>query len=192
MQNINLIFSAIMTLVLMSPQINSEELQENKALEIQAKKIVKSFGGTLKPKLKQAIQSGGLVNAINVCASQAPKIAKDLSIKTGWIVRRVSLKSRNSSATPDAFERIVLESFDQRQAQGEPAATMSYSEKVNNQYRFIKPQGVEPICLGCHGKSVSADVKSALKKHYPNDTATDYSLGQIRGAFSLIKPLQSK
>ena len=33
------------------------------------------------------------------------------------------------------------------------------------------------------------EVEEALKNHYPEDTATGYSLGQIRGAFSLSKKL---
>jgi len=31
-------------------------------------------------------------------------------------------------------------------------------------------------------------VKSALAQHYPNDLATGYSAGQIRGAISVRKP----
>ena len=73
------------------------------------------FGGLLKPKLKGAIQSGGLVHAIDVCSVEAPKIAKNLSVKTGWDIKRVSLRARNTtSATPDSFEKKILEQFDER------------------------------------------------------------------------------
>ena len=35
----------------------------------------------------------------------------------------------------------------------------------------MKAQGVEDICLNCHGKNLSTNVAVALKKHYPDDTA---------------------
>ena len=45
------------------------------------------------------------------------------------------------------------------------------------------------MCLTCHGTDVSDDVMSALQQRYPNDMATGYLEGQIRGAISLIKEL---
>lgn len=160
------------------------------ALKAEAVGIVKQFGGTLKPELKKALEEGGPPHAISVCADKAPEIAKNLSEETGWSVKRVSLKARNSeAATPDAWEQQVLEKFDERQAAGEAAMLMAYSEVVDGQYRFMKAQGVEKVCLNCHAAKIKPETEEALKKHYPNDTARGYSLGQVRGAFSLSKPL---
>ena len=159
-------------------------------LKQEAVNIVKKFGGSLKPELKQAIQSGGPAHAISVCAERAPAIAQSLSNETGWIVKRVSLKARNSqSAIPDAWEKKVLEQFDQRQANGESASKMAYSEIVDDKFRFMKAQGVEAVCLSCHAAVIKPEVEAALKKNYPDDKARGYSLGQIRGAFSLSRDL---
>jgi len=152
--------------------------------------IVKEFGGSLKPELKQAIQVGGPAHAISVCAEKAPAIAQRLSNETGWIVKRVSLKARNSqSAIPDAWEMKVLKQFDQRQANGESASQMAYSEVVDDKFRFMKAQGVEAVCLNCHASEIKPDVEAALKENYPEDKALGYTLGQIRGAFSLTRDL---
>ena len=152
--------------------------------------IVKQFGGALKPELKKAIQSGGPAHAISVCADKAPSIAQGLSSETGWRVKRVSLKARNhKTAVPDAWEKKVLEQFDQRQAAGESAAKMTYAEVVDGSFRFMKAQGVEAICLSCHAAEIKPEVEAALKEKYPKDTARGYSLGQIRGAFSLSMDL---
>ena len=168
-----------------------EEHAQDTALETEAVSIVKKFGGTLKPLLKGAIQSGGLSRAINICSNEAPKIAAQLSLETGWTVKRVSLKPRNSkNALADPFEQKILEQFNERQLKGESPETIAYSETIGDQFRFMKAQGVEDICLNCHGKTLSTDVKTALKKNYPDDIATGYSKGQIRGAFSLIKTLE--
>lgn len=160
------------------------------ALKAEAIGIVKQFGGSLKPQLKKALQEGGPAHAISVCSTTAPEIAKDLTQSTGWVVKRVSLKARNTeTAVPDAWEQGVLEQFDQRQANGEAAQKMAFSEVVDGQFRFMKAQGVEEVCLKCHAAKIAPETEKALEEHYADDSARGYTLGQIRGAFSLSKQL---
>ena len=119
-------------------------------------------------------------------------MAGEISQQTGWKIKRVSLKARNEArATPDAWEKDALEDFDKRAAAGEPPAQLEKGEKVGNEYRYVKALPVQPLCLSCHGPAdqLSPAVKSVLGKHYPNDRATGYSAGQIRGAISVRKPL---
>lgn len=160
------------------------------ALKAEAIGVVKQFGGTLKPELKKALEAGGPANAIEVCSEKAPAIAKDLTASSGWSVTRVSLKARNKvSATPDAWEKKVLEQFDERQAGGESAEKMAFAEVVDGKFRFMKAQGVERVCLNCHAADVLPETETALNKYYPEDAARGYTLGQIRGAISLSKDL---
>lgn len=176
--------------LLLSLQILSAADVDQAQLKQEAIGIVKQFGGALKPELKNAIQSGGPVYAISVCADKAPSIAQSLSQETGWNVKRVSLKARNhESAIPDAWEKQVLEQFDQRQASGESPAKLAYAEVVDGSFRFMKAQGVEAICLSCHAAEIKPEVEAALKKSYPQDMARGYTLGQVRGAFSLSRDL---
>lgn len=154
----------------------------------EAKSIVKQFAGSLKPQLMQAMKEGGAEHAITVCADKAPKIAEQLSLETGWKIQRVSLKARNPNAHPDAWEKQVLEAFDQRAKAGEKPMDMAHAEVVNGQFRFMKAQGVAPLCMNCHGDQVAGNVQKAIQQHYPNDQATGYTPGQIRGAISLTKP----
>lgn len=163
---------------------------EAESPEQQAKALAQEFVGLLKPQLKRAMAAGGPTNAIAVCADVAPGIADSLSAQSGWIVGRVSLKSRNASrAVPDPWERDVLQDFDRRQAAGEEAAGISFGEVVGGQYRYMQAQAVEPVCLICHGKDLADDVSQILQQYYPDDWATGYSLGQVRGAISLSHPL---
>ncbi len=152
--------------------------------------LVKQFGNALKPALKKAIKTKGLEHAVEFCAVKAPEITKKINQQNKeWTIKRVSLKNRNPSAKPDNWERKVLKMFDKRQSNGESAKKMAYSEMVNGEFRFMKAQGVQGVCLSCHSKNIAKNIKSAIDKHYPNDKATGYSLGQIRGAFSLSKKL---
>ena len=188
MVNLKLILAVISLPVLLTLQtagaIDKAELKK------EAISIVKRFGGTLKPELKNAMMAGGPVNAISVCAERAPAIAQSLSDDTGWYVNRVSLKPRNhQSAIPDAWERQVLEQFDQRQANGESAEKMAFAEVVDGKFRFMKAQGVQAVCLNCHATEIKPETAAALKEKYPLDKARGYTLGQIRGAFSLSRDL---
>jgi len=159
-------------------------------LEKTARSLAGEFAERLKPQLKTALQAGGPVYAIEVCSQQAPRIADALSAESGWLVRRVSLKSRNASrAVPDQWERKVLISFDQRQAKGEPVSGINHRENSPSRYRYMQAQGVEGVCLLCHGDNISAPVSAALHQYYPDDEATGYTLGQVRGAISLSKQL---
>ena len=163
---------------------------ENTSLQQEARQLAQQFVGQLKPQLKQAMTEGGPTHAIEICANVAPRIADSMTAQSGWLVKRVSLKSRNASrAQPDKWEQAVLQQFDQRQAAGESATAIHYSETVNGQYRYMQAQGVAAICLTCHGEDLSEPVRATLEKYYPDDWATGYSLGQVRGAISLSKKL---
>lgn len=179
------------SILLLTNSISASATEVNKKqLKKEAVSIVKKFGGSLKPELKKALKSAGPAHAINVCSEQAPAIAQKLRKDTGWYVKRVSLKARNNqSATPDTWEQKVLQQFDQRQAKGESAEKMAYAEVVDGQFRFMKAQGVEPVCMNCHASKIKPEVEAALKEKYPHDKARGYDLGQIRGAFSLAKKL---
>ena len=56
--------------------------------------------------------------AIAVCREKAPQMMKEASEKSGWNVRRVSLRNRNPKAAPDAWEQAVLQDFDGRAKAG--------------------------------------------------------------------------
>ena len=158
------------------------------ALEQQARELVAAFAGQLKPTLKQALEQGGPVHAISVCADEAPRIAATLSAESGWAVRRVSLQPRNTgNAQADDWERARLEEFDRQAAAGSAPGTLHASTVVDGSFRYLQAQGVEGVCLLCHGDNISPAVQAALTEYYPDDSATGYAPGQVRGAISLTR-----
>ena len=151
------------------------------------------------PKLLQMVQDeidkGSYHGAIAACNDKAPKMAAAASQNTGWAIRRVSLKNRNPKAVPDAWEQAVLEDFDRRRAAGESPANMEKAEIVSEgdkrMLRYMKALPTQGLCLNCHGTEdkIDAKVKARLAELYPNDKATGYSEGQIRGALTVKRPL---
>jgi hypothetical protein len=162
----------------------------------EARGVVKSFGQTLGGELKKALQEEGPAAAIGVCKDRAPAIGSQLSRDNGWRVSRVSLRARNPMlGFPDAWEQKVLADFDARQARGEAVETMEHAEIVSEPqgkfFRYLKPVATQQLCLTCHGarENIPEPVRDALAKTYPHDTAVGYSLGQVRGAVSIKRPL---
>lgn len=156
-----------------------------------SKEVAKEFGKRLKLQLQQAMKTGGPVKAINVCNEQAPKIAKELSAKTGWEIYRTSLKPR--ARKPDAWEKRMLKSFEKQHDDGDDFKYLFVQDvvEVENKPTFRYMQAIEtkPICLTCHGENIAPEISQAIKKLYPQDTATGFKVGDIRGAFSIIQPL---
>ena len=145
--------------------------------------------------LTAQIQQGGPESAIDVCQQKAPQMAKEASAASGWQVRRVSLRPRNPKAAPDAWERETLEDFDRRAAVGAAPETLERSAMVPNaqgamEQRYMRALPTKEMCLSCHGTPdrLSPAVSEKLRSLYPNDQATGYKLGDIRGAMTLRRP----
>ena len=45
------------------------------------------------------------------------------------------------------------------------------------------------MCLTCHGSDLASDVEGKLDELYPKDAARGFSVGDLRGAFTLNKAL---
>lgn len=148
----------------------------------------------IRGELVKEMENSGPLRAIIVCKYTAPEITSGVSRRTGWRVSRVSLKPRNPAlGTPDAWEQRVLMDFDQRAAKGEKPETIEHHDYVNEPtgryFRYMRAIPTAPECLGCHGTNVSEAVKSQLANEYPNDRAVGYSVGQLRGAVTVKRPL---
>lgn len=173
---------------------NPAVAEDTAQLETKAKNLAFQLGTRLKAQLKTAIEAGGPANAITTCNVIAPQIAEELSTQ-GWKVGRTSLKLRNPNNSPDEWERSTLLAFEKQMAAGVPAGKLQNSTLESSQgvtrYRFMKAIPVGGVCLACHGEDLSKDVQSTLAEKYPLDEATGYRLGELRGAFTLSKTLET-
>lgn len=154
--------------------------------------FVQKLGGALKAEM----QKGGPEQAILVCRDLAPQIAGELSRANGWRVTRVGTRVRNPMlGLADEWESKVLADFAARAAKGEKYPDMSFGEVVDisgaKHYRFMKAIPTQEACLSCHGnvEKIPAGVKTKLAATYPHDRATGYQVGELRGAVSIIQPL---
>jgi hypothetical protein len=158
-------------------------------IEARAPELAKALVGQVKPMLQGAMAEGGPRHAVEVCAVRAPEIADALSEESGWRVGRVSLQARNSSrGQPDAWEAAGLARLEAMQAAGTEPANLHIGEWVDGRYRYLRAQVVDGVCLACHGTDIDPALAETIREYYPDDSATGYQLGDIRGAITLSSP----
>ena len=158
-----------------------------------AKSAMKEFAGALQTELKAAMKAGGPVAAIGVCNTQAMPITARVSADHGMILSRVSLKNRNPANLANDWQAAVLEDFQQKKLAGNDISKLAWSETVTvgdgQEFRFMKAIPTGEVCLKCHGTQIAAEVSQILSSLYPEDRATGYKQGDIRGAFVVTRKL---
>ncbi len=159
----------------------------------QARAAVKELGENLKRQLMAAIAAGGPASAIGVCKTIAPALAEKAGSVRGLKVGRTSLRVRNPANAPDAWERSVLEDFAAQIKAGTDPAKLEHAETVTDAsgasvFRYMKaiPMAAVP-CLTCHG-APEPSLKAEITRLYPQDQATGFKPGELRGAFTVTAP----
>lgn len=160
----------------------------------EAEQLIQTFTNQLQGELKAALTQGGPAQAVSICRDQAPAITAELSQQGDWQIGRTSLKPRNvADNAPDLWERRVLQQFEDRARAGADPRDLTYAEVIDGAdgrvYRFMKAIPTGSVCLACHGQEIGPEVTEALEASYPQDQARGYTVGDLRGAFTLEKPL---
>ncbi len=168
-------------------QQSTQDLQQGEALA-EARQVSSELAEKVRGLLLQEIGKGGFASAVKVCSEMAQQMTLEFNARTGHMVRRVSLKYRNPQNVPDEYERRKLEELDLLNRK--KGMRNEYYEVVEDQgkryLRYLKPLLVLPLCINCHGpkENISADVNTILAEKYPEDRATGFLVGDLRGAIS--------
>lgn len=156
-----------------TPEQRKAEAQAIVTAELAAKKL----GSTLKHRVTGAMKEGGPVAAITACQADAGTLTTAAG-SDQVTVGRSSTKLRNpANAGPQWVQDWLA-------AQGDAKAVdvQGSSEIVDGVAHVIRPIQVDPGCLVCHGSNVAPETLAAVAAAYPQDQATGYSAGELRGA----------
>jgi mono/diheme cytochrome c family protein len=161
----------------------------------EAEGVLQQVRGTMMRELKVALDMKP-AEAVALCRHLAPTIKSQIEEETGWEVRRVALRVRDPGNRPNEDERGILLAYVVRSAAGQPTRLLRTESVVDREgRRYVHVMQAIPTfdtCLVCHGPNLDPEVARAVHKLYPDDETTGYSVGDIRGAFSLYKPLPKK
>ena len=161
-----------------------------RALE-RARAAADELGRRLAGELGAQLEAGTPAAAIDVCSRIAPAAAKELG-REGTHIRRTSLRVRNPANAPDAWERAWLSRFEETVAGGGWPAEIHEADEAAGELRFLRPISVNEVCLTCHGvaEELDPEVRQGLAESYPDDRATGFAAGDLRGAFSVRVPFE--
>ena len=137
----------------------------------------------LRSRLQAELAKGDLVAAARACSDEAQAIAAQVRGEKQVRVGRSSLRLRNPNNGGPMWVQTWL------QGAGELAEGVTPISEVTDTQdgrvaRVIRPIAVEPQCLACHGAPEQLDpgIQAILAERYPDDQATGYRAGDLRGA----------
>ncbi len=156
--------------------------------QARAQAAMAAFSGKLRSELGAVIQRDGPLEAIDFCRVQAPRIADQVMAEHGVRLGRVAVpgRQRNPGNTAHGWQAEALQDFQ---------AAVTAGAAPEAQVRLLRdglPEGValravrgirvEPACLMCHGASVAPALAERIAQRYPDDRATGFAEGDLRGA----------
>lgn len=165
----------------------------DEALE-RAQRAARTFSEELRGTLMQALRDQGPEGAVNVCHEEAPAIAARVGEEFGLKLGRVALPSRERNAQQSAsgWQLEALLDMDAAVRAGKTAHEQRFLQRDN------LPDGValrmmigietEGACVTCHGADIDPGLKATILAHYPDDHATGFDVGDLRGALWVEVP----
>jgi hypothetical protein len=154
-------------------------------------KIVAEASAKLLAEFTAAIAKDGPQGAIAVCSERAPQIAAETGKAHNVTLRRATTKARNPKNAADAIERKTLEAFAVAIEAKRPPQPQVIAAENGGKVFHAPILLASPLCLQCHGnpeRDIAPATLEALRKAYPTDQATGYTVGQLRGLWSVTFP----
>lgn len=146
------------------------------------------LGSRLIEALREALAAGGPTGGVEVCNTKAPEIARQIS-GDRFEVGRTALRVRNRDNAPDDWETSVLARFERSLGRGaDPAGLEAWQVETTEDGRigrYMKAIPTGPQCVLCHGENIAPDLRETIQRLYPEDQATGFAPGELRGAFSV-------
>lgn len=157
------------------------------ALIERGNKIARLTALTLQKSLKNAIKQGGLEYAISFCNIEAMPITDSVSESESVEVRRLAKKYRNPLNETNPEESELYKSYILEWLGGQQLKPKIIPDN-NGHPVYYNPIYVGALCLNCHGepdKNINSGLAEMIKNLYPEDKATNFKQGQLRGMWAI-------
>jgi hypothetical protein len=140
-------------------------------IAVQAKdELIMALSG----RLTAVMQAEGPVAAIQVCSQEALTISAAVGEQHGVAIGRTSFKLRNPANAPRDWVKPLVE---------QRSTTPQQVELESGSLGALFPIFLTVNCLICHGgpEEILEAVKPELASRYPDDGATGFQQGDLRG-----------
>ncbi len=166
--------------------LNAENFEQDVAKGKNASNLLLK---TLGSELKKQIETGNILQAVDFCSKQAFDLTNQINqnLEKGISVKRVSMKNRSSVNLPNQDEAKIIAMFEKNNSQEPILTKVENNQKGSNDevYKFYQPIKIaNEMCLKCHGtvEDMPEAVRKKIHELYPQDLATGYKMGDLRGA----------
>lgn len=161
----------------------SELTDEQRALFRRAEKARGDLAGTLMSRVTEAIDEGGPAGAVEVCNLEAQDLTQQVAEKHDVNIGRTSFRLRNPENVPPEWAR----KFDLIENRVEEQVLL---ERGSRKLAVLSPIRLGEKCATCHGPEdrIPRGVKDKLAERYPEDEATGFKPGDLRGWFWVEVP----
>lgn len=161
-------------------EIRQEAMEEGNRIALETQQALAS-------QLKFIIERDGIPQALKYCNVHAYPIVDSLEKKHDVGIKRASLHVRNPKDKPDEEEADILAEYESAIANGQtPSPVVILDDK---QVRYARPIILSnQLCLNCHGiigKDIKENHYEVIRALYPEDNATGFKLGDLRGIWSI-------
>ncbi len=138
------------------------------------------LAGRLMKRVMEASQKDGFASAVDVCHGEAPVITAEVAEKHGVKIGRTSDKLRNTTNTGRDWATPLYNK------EGTPAVLLA----ADGSLATLNPIMLAEPCANCHGAKdqLAPGVADILAERYPDDSATGYAPGDLRGWFWVEVP----
>jgi len=146
-----------------------------------AEKVVGDLQRRLSTRLLEELRKGGPTQAMAVCRDEAQALTAETARAHGMLVGRTSHRLRNpGNAAPHWADRFVTAAAGKKAAAVE-AVVVDLGDRLG----VLRPIPTGAMCTQCHGPAerLAPQVKGFLSAAYPDDRATGFEEGDLRGWF---------
>ena len=165
----------------LTPEEQAKLISEGKAVTMFSFKALSS-------ELIKAIETGGVEKAVDYCHLEAIPLTDSLSKNYKAEIKRVSDKYRNPGNKPDELDMKVISAYRQQLANDQEL--QPHLEVTGDTVYYYSPILIlNPLCLQCHGEpgnTMQPENDRFIKAKYPEDKATGYKLGDLRGVWKVM------
>ena len=149
--------------------------------------IVSLTFDTLRNSLLRAISSHGTEGAIAFCNENAYPLTDIYADSV--VIRRTSLRVRNSNNKPDSLELLTLNDMDGLMRSSKIPTTRVIRQHSKGEIHYFKPILLQAMCMNCHGTpgvQIQNLTQAKIKQLYPDDQAVNFKEGDLRGVWHII------
>jgi len=160
---------------------------DTKAYKMKGKEIAQGTFKIFKGKIEAIGPKKGLTAVVDFCHENAGKLSDSLGRVHNVVIRRSSHKFRNPENKPDLDEEAVLNEYLRLQEENKPMEPVVMKDS-EGYVHFYAPIKLKEKCMQCHGevgKDIPEEVYKVIKEKYPNDKATGFKTGELRGIWNI-------